>query len=191
MTDSRADPNQTSMLFVCTANQCRSPFAEAIARRLAGPQPFVIASAGMIKGGYPVPRIGLQVASEVGLDLAAHRSRQADIANLGCWDVILTMTREHIRELIAADPALWPRVFTIKQFRRWLESTVPSRHAKLGAWIDIVAAGRSRYDMVGNNPDDEIEDPLHSPPDAWREMASELDSEIGAIIDRLSVPGPH
>ena len=176
----------TNILFVCTANQCRSPFAEAIARRKVGSRPFVIASGGLLKSGYPVPRNGLTVASEIGLDLETYRSKRLNLSDLGGWDVILTMTREHVRELVAADPTLWPRVFTIKQFRRWIQKHPPSRRAKLGAWIDMAAAERSRYDMVGSDPDDEIEDPLHSPPEAWRTLAAVLDSEIGAIMTAIA-----
>lgn len=149
----------------------------------------MVSSAGLLAGGHPVPKNGLKVASEFDLDLSAHRSRRADLRNLAGWDVILTMTREHIREIVAANPALWPRVFTIKQFRRWIERNPPSRRARLGAWIDVAAAERSRFDMVGADPDDEIDDPLFSPPEGWRELARVLHTEIGAIVRALTDSG--
>lgn len=185
---SGSSPNETSILFVCTANQCRSPFAAAIARQAVGTLPFVIASAGLMNCDRTVPPNGLQVAAEFGLDLADHRSRRADLSGLEGWDVILTMTREHVREIVAVAPGLWPRVFTIKQFRRWIESNPPSRRTRLGPWIDIAAADRSRFDMVGTSTGDEIDDPLHSPSGAWRGMARVLQGEIGAILAVLSVP---
>jgi protein-tyrosine-phosphatase len=184
-----ADENQTSVLFICTANQCRSPFAEAIAGRYAESRRFEIGSAGLIHGGRPVPPNGLLVSAELGLDLADHLSRQADVHGLRDWDVILTMTREHVRELVAADATLWPRVFTIKQFRRWIEENSPPPGTGLGGWIDSAAAERSRFDIVGTSPHDDIDDPLRSPPEAWRAMAGVMDEELAAVFSRLSRSG--
>jgi protein-tyrosine phosphatase len=184
-----AGANETSVLFLCTANQCRSPFAEAIAGRYADSRRFEIGSAGLIQGGRPVPPNGLLVASELGLDLATHVSRQADVHRLRDWDVILTMTREHVRELVAADARLWPRVFTIKQFRRWIEENPPPRATGLGEWIDSAAADRSRFDIVGASADDDIDDPVSSPPEAWRTMAGAMDEALAAIFSRLGRSG--
>jgi protein-tyrosine phosphatase len=178
---------QTSVLFVCTANQCRSPFAEVIARRYADRRLFIIESAGLIvDGGAPVPRNGLLVASEIGIDLSTHRSRRADLRRLGDWDLILAMTREHVREIVGADATLWPRVFTIKQFRRWIDQHPPPPGAPLRAWIDRVGADRSRFDAVGASVDDDIGDPLRSPPQTWRKMARVMDEELAVIFGRHS-----
>jgi protein-tyrosine phosphatase len=184
-----AGANQTSVLFVCTANQCRSPFAEAIAGRYADNRHVEIGSAGLIQRGQRVPPNGLLVASELGLDLADHVSRQADVHGLRDWDLILTMAREHVRELVAADSTRWTRVFTIKQFRRWIEENPQPRATALGEWIDSAAADRSRFYIVGASPHDDIDDPVRSPPEAWRTMAEAMDEELAAIFSRLSRSG--
>jgi protein-tyrosine phosphatase len=183
-----AGPSGTSILFVCTANQCRSPLAEAIARHHAAGRPIVVASAGLIDDGRPTPERGLAAAAERGLDLTGHLSRRADVTNLRGWDVILTMSREHIRELVAADAGLWPRVFTVKQFRRWIEHSELPRGVALGTWLDVAAAGRSRFEAIGADPADDIEDPLHASMGVWRAVADTLDHEITAILDALDAP---
>lgn len=181
-----AHSKRTTILFVCTANQCRSPFAEAIAYRYASPQKFLLGSAGIrMGGGESVPRNGLRVASEIGLHLAEHRSRRIVTSELRVWDVILAMTREHVRELVAADPTLWPRAFTIKQFQRWLEEHPPERGADLREWIDRAAVNRSRFEAVGSSHDDDIADPLKLPPVGWRRMAADMDQELAAVFRKL------
>ncbi len=95
------------------------------------------------------------------------------------------MTREHVRELVAADHELWPRVFTIKQFRRWIEEHPLPPSTGLRSWIDTQAAGRSRFEAVGASPDDDIADPINSPPESWRAMARAMDAELAAILGRL------
>ena len=176
----------TGILFVCTANQCRSVMAEAVARRRFAGMPFVFDSAGLIEGGRSMPPAGVEVASEWGFDLAAHVSRRVDTRRLRGWDVILTMTREHVRELVAADAELWPRVFTLPQFVRWLDDHRPSRHVLLGEWIDMAGADRPRSEMIGASAQDDIEDPVDKPPEAWRDLVAELTWEIDRIADRLT-----
>ena len=68
------------LLFVCTGNTCRSPMAEAIARREAiarGLGDVEVASGGTSAwDGAPASDGALLVAMERGLDLSTHRSQQ-------------------------------------------------------------------------------------------------------------------
>jgi protein-tyrosine-phosphatase len=181
----RSKRARTDILFVCTANQCRSPLAEAIARREATTLPVRFASAGLLEGGHRMPPTGVQVASELGLDLTGHLSKQVDFATVLTYDVVLTMTREQARELVAVQPDLWPRVFTVKQFSRWLEQHPRPARGRLGTWLAIEAAERPRTDLLGSDQQDDVRDPLISPPKVWRSVANELAEHIRKILASL------
>ncbi|WP_243062404.1 hypothetical protein [Humibacter sp. RRB41] len=178
----------TSILFVCTANMCRSVLAEAIARRRFAGLPFAFASAGLIEGGRPMPPNGVLVSQEWGFDMSRHVSRRADVRNLRDWDVIVTMSRKHVRELVASDSELWPRVFTLPQFARWLDEHPPRRHVLLREWIEQEGSERPRSDMIGASPEDDIADPVNDPPEAWRELVAGLTHDIDRIAGHL-IPG--
>lgn len=175
----------TGILLVCTANQCRSPLAAAIADRDAVGLPVDFASAGLLEGGRRMPDNGIRVAGELGLDLSGHVSRQIDLEAASDYSVILTMTREQAREIVAAVPALWPRVFTLKQFSRWLEEHPKPGDGTLRTWLDNAAQDRSTIELVGSSRDDDIRDPLRSPVRVWRSVARELEVELQLVLNAL------
>lgn len=173
------------VLFVCTANRCRSPLAEAIARQESSGLPISFDSAGLIASGFPMPPVGLRVADELGFELHEHLSRKLDPSDLGEFDLVLTMAREHSRELVAVDPGLWPRVFTVKQFSRWMAGRHWPADERLGPWLAGEAGDRSRAELLGSDPADDVADPLTGPPRAWRKVAQELHTQIGCILGYL------
>lgn len=94
-----------SVLFVCTGNICRSPFAEAAARHA---YPHIIASSA---GTYAVVDSRAthhmqQVASDHGLDLSGHRARQID--SVPQPDLVFGMEQQHLIEARKAFPNLAP-----------------------------------------------------------------------------------
>ncbi len=93
-------PTTFNLLFVCTGNTCRSPMAEAIARReleRRGWTNVAVASAGTgAAGGQPAAEHALSVAAEHALDLAAHRSRGVDAELVDWADLILVMSPSHL-----------------------------------------------------------------------------------------------
>lgn len=174
---------------MCTANQCRSPFAEHIARRATGSRPLLVASAGFRAAGERVPSTGLRVAEQRGLALERHRSRRIDDVDLDSFDLILTMERQHARDIVAAHPALAPRVFTVKQFDRWAAAHPRGAGRALGPWLDEAAADRPPADLLGISTQDDTFDPIASPAPAWIAMADELEEHAAALVRWINSPG--
>jgi protein-tyrosine phosphatase len=104
------------VVLVCTGNTCRSPMAEAIARRLVadrlGCEPpqiedhgVIVASAGLaaMDGGGATPE-AIVAMSERGLDISQHETQPLSETLVRQADYLFTMTRSH-REAIVAQ---WP-----------------------------------------------------------------------------------
>jgi len=177
-----------TVLFICTANRCRSPLAAALfeqALTSRGASARVL-SAGLLRSGDPVPLDGIRIAEEFGLDVSTHLSRRMTPEIIASADLVLGMTREHAREAVASVPDCWPRTFTLQQFVRWLESTDLPRRASLGDWLDGVAGDRPRASLIGSSPRDDIADPMRRPLPVWRETARVLRTATSTVAERLA-----
>lgn len=87
--------------FICRGNTCRSPLAEALARRAFGSDDIKVTSAGVAvdRIGAPADPRAVRVAKGNGLDLGAHRAAAltADLVSRADLLVALdTRTRDDI-----------------------------------------------------------------------------------------------
>src|SRR5512139_3295748 len=95
-----------SVLLVCTANQCRSPMAEALLKSLAARRGeadrWQIQSAGTwAVPGRPATQLAQVVMRRRSIDMSSHRSRLIDADMLAAASVILVMTRHHLEAIQA------------------------------------------------------------------------------------------
>ena len=91
------------VLFICTANSCRSQMAEAWARRLL-PSDWTVCSGGLLT--YPITDDTRRAMAEVGLDMANQKTKTFDQFDLDGFDLVVTLSREAGRYLPGlADPA--------------------------------------------------------------------------------------
>jgi protein-tyrosine phosphatase len=109
-----------SILFVCTANICRSPMAEAIFKsKVAGKENasgWRVESAGTwAAGGQPAAEFSRQVMQERGLDISEHRSQSITRGLMQSFDLILTMEKNHKEALRIEFPECAERVYLLSE----------------------------------------------------------------------------
>ncbi len=79
------------VIFLCTANSCRSQMAEAWARHLF-PADWEVASAGLLT--YRITKKTRAVMAEVGLDMVGQDTKTLDRFDLDQFDLVVTLSHE-------------------------------------------------------------------------------------------------
>ncbi len=109
-----------TILFVCTANICRSPVAEALfadwVKRQGLPGEWQVRSAGTwAEAGAPASTFSRAVLAEQGLDLAEHKAQRVDGELIASADLVLCMTRSHLEALRAEFPQAAGKIILMSQ----------------------------------------------------------------------------
>jgi protein-tyrosine-phosphatase len=121
------------LLFVCTANICRSPMADALARRYAEERGWAVEvqSAGThALEGQPAAANAVKAVREVGGDLSAHRSQPMSDDLVAWADRILVMEMRHAADIRGRFPASDEKVQLLGTFGGLVEIGDP-----YGSWI--------------------------------------------------------
>jgi protein-tyrosine phosphatase len=143
-----------------------------------------VSSAGLYPGGVPATAHAAATLDRRGIDLSAHRSRQLGSELVQAADLVVGMTREHVREVVVLQPDALARSFTLKELVRAGEAVGPRRADEdLPSWLARAGAGRRAADLLDAAPDPELDvaDPIGGPLKGYERTAAELDD----LLDRL------
>jgi protein-tyrosine-phosphatase len=131
--------------------------ADLLARRGA---PIQVATMGFLQGGVPISGEVLRASEPFGIGLEGHVSRGIDRAQLVDAQLVLTMTRRQLREVVVMEPSLWQRTFTLRELaRRGAEVGPRQEGVSLLEWVETVHRDRSMTDALGDDPADDVADP--------------------------------
>jgi sulfate adenylyltransferase len=168
------------VLFVCTANICRSPYLELRARQLLGPGSGVeVSSAGT--RGFDASPVSDTMAAEFerfGTDTSSFRSRIATDDLVDAADLVLTAEATHRAQLLEDVPAAFRKVFTLGQFVASAQATDPALRGR-----DLIAAlSRRRVPATAAH---DIDDPYRRGPVAAHRAAVTMEAMLEVLVDRL------
>lgn len=116
---------QVTILFVCSGNTCRSPLAQAIARKTLADRlniqekdlersGYQVLSAGVMAfPGAPATPHAVHAARDLGADLTGHRSRVLTPQLINQADMIFAMSKGHVEVIKKLVPLAGKKVHTL------------------------------------------------------------------------------
>jgi sulfate adenylyltransferase len=168
------------VLFVCTANICRSPYLELRARQLLGPDSGVeVSSAGTL--GFDASPVSDTMEAEFaryGTETGAFRSRRATGELVDEADLVLTAAADHRTRLLEDRPAAFRKIFTLGQFVASAQAVDPGLRGR-----DLIEALANR--RVPASADHDIDDPYRRGPEAARRAAVTMEAMLEVVVGRL------
>lgn len=182
------------IMTICTANVCRSPMAAALLANHCeiNGLDVIVRSCGTHAGPIPVDPAAVTVMAEHGLSIADHVPRLLSprvVAEDGA-DLMIAMTRSHLRTvaLMAADA--FQRSFTAKELvRRAAGLTSADPHdtgPDVAGWRKALGQGRLTRDLLSEDPDDDVADPYGMSLAVHRRTADELDLLMTAVARSIT-----
>ncbi|RMH15636.1 MAG: low molecular weight protein arginine phosphatase [Acidobacteria bacterium] len=130
------------VLFVCTANICRSPVAAAILRHLLegrGYRGWQVASGGTLAmPGLEATPHSIEVLAERGLDLGEHRAQRVEAEDVKRADLVLCMESGHAEALRIENPGERRKIFLLTEMIGRHEN-VADPYGGPKEWYEIMA----------------------------------------------------
>jgi dTDP-4-amino-4,6-dideoxygalactose transaminase/protein-tyrosine-phosphatase len=186
------------ILFVCTANACRSAIAERAcaaglrARLGAGAARFHVASAGTAGlDGRPLHPYTAEALSQIGASADGFVSHALTLPDVDRADLILTAGREHRDHVVAMRPGASRRTYLLREFAR-LAARAPAAGGngdpveRARGVVAGVAPWRGRVPYV-DPAEHEIADPVATTA-AFADCARLIQGAVAAVLDALCGP---
>jgi protein-tyrosine phosphatase len=185
------------LLFVCTGNLCRSPFAERRTRSLLGDGRIGVSagSAGtraVIGSGMDVVTAG--VLAEYGGSADGHRARQLTPGLVAEADLVLVMTTAHRTAVLELSPGSLRKTFSLLEAAGLLAELDPADDPlglADGEHLDVMTGrmARARGNLARPHPGfPDIPDPIGQAASVHRAVAELIEGALRDLLARL-VPG--
>ena len=166
-----------SVLFICTANICRSAYADRRAPMVVDSLTYV--SAGT--QGWEAAPMERRMASELTLrggDPTGFASQRVTIPMVTAADLVLVAESRHRTWILEDVPSAHAKTFTFGLFERAVLGAPPEMTGRdLVTWA---AQQRLRIERT-----DDIPDPYHRGPEAAAATAARIDRSLHVILPRL------
>ena len=170
------------ILFICTANICRSPSAELLARTRFGEDRLVFRSAGFLDAGQSCPPDLVSVLADHGIDASAHRSYRLDESSIAAADLLLTMESSHVQKATMLSSAAFAKTVPLKEAALVAGELGPGR-LTIDEVLEAVNLDRDPRRYLG--PRWDVDDPYGRRTKAYRRAVEEIDQLVAQVIGRL------
>jgi protein-tyrosine phosphatase len=181
-----------SVLFVCTGNICRSPLAERLFRaRISVPTIAAVSAGTGALVGYGIDGPSALVLKELGGEPEGHQARALTRDLARSADLILTAESTHRTMVLNAEPSLFRRTFTMREFARLgtnLGPVIgpPSEDELLRERVARVSAQRGWVEAASGGMD-EIGDPYGAGLDTARLIGNQVSDAVNGVIASLGL----
>lgn len=197
------------ILTVCTGNVCRSPLASLVlSERLADLSVNVSSAGTHARAGMPMTEEAMRLAVSRGVDPSeplAHTARLLTREMLDKADLILTMSRDHRRQVVELLPAALRRTLTVREFSRLAAGATEAQISSISVREPRNSASDSRFEsalamltslrgVIGTPAaatDDDVVDPFRRSSATYERSGAEIDPGLVAVEKFVrSVAGP-
>ncbi|ABL83702.1 MULTISPECIES: adenylyl-sulfate kinase [unclassified Nocardioides] len=184
-TSNKSTPKRSTplrVLYICTANICRSPFMELYSRHLAGHGTHVtFASAGThgFVGREMDPTMAATLRARGVAGVSRFRSRPFSSDLMPHADLVLTAESTHRQFLLDDHPASFRKVLTIGQFAEAVRASGDDLSGH-----DLLAAVAERRGQA--DPSLDVGDPYGQGPEVAAVCADALDELLRVVVPALT-----
>lgn len=168
------------ILFVCTANICRSPTAEYLARDRFGNDRFHTRSAGFLQSDHAVPKEIKSLLVQRKVDISGHRSYKIDVDTIRASDLIVTMEARHVLEITLLDRAALAKTLPLKEAAKLVNGS-----QTIEDFLTQINAERDPQSYLGGHAFD-VSDPYKKRMKAYERAVEEIDDLVTRVFSSLS-----
>lgn len=179
-------PRPFRIFFICTGNQARSPIAAAWTARALAALPVEVGSAGTLpRPPSPVLLEAGAIATQLGLDVALHRSSHVGSHDLSSVDLVIGFELHHVAGAVVDGNAPASKTFLLKELVR-LAGAVARPHADpLARARSVVELADAMRRETGQVLGEEIRDPAGRRIKSFREIVFEVTRACDEMIALL------